>query len=140
MLLSGTVDRNFFGPVYDGLPHLILSYANGPGAPYNNSIGRANHTGVDTTLYNFKQDAIVPMKYESHGGEDVPIYAQGPMAHLFDGVHEQNYIAHAMAYASCVGLNIEHCMEPSTSDASYLTDGISPWNVLCMTLFGYVII
>ena len=25
------------------------------------------------------------------------------MSHLFHGVHEQNYIAHVMAYASCVG-------------------------------------
>ena len=31
------------------------------------------------------------------------IYARGPMSHLFHGVHEQNYIAHVMAYASCVG-------------------------------------
>lgn len=32
------------------------------------------------------------------------IYARGPMSHLFHGVHEQNYIAHVMAYASCVGM------------------------------------
>jgi len=33
----------------------------------------------------------------------VAIYARGPMSHLFHGVHEQSYIAHVMAYASCVG-------------------------------------
>ena len=33
----------------------------------------------------------------------------GPMSHLFAGVHEQNYIAHAMAYASCIGINKAHC-------------------------------
>ena len=48
---------------------------------------------------------------ESHGGDDVPIYAYGPMSHLFTGVHEMNYIAHAMAYASCVGSNQKHCDE-----------------------------
>ena len=40
------------------------------------------------------------------------IYATGPMSHLFHGVHEQNYIAHVMAYASCVGPNTGHCDEP----------------------------
>ena len=43
------------------------------------------------------------MRLETHGGEDVSVYALGPWSHLFQGVHEQNYIAHAMAYASCVG-------------------------------------
>ena len=33
------------------------------------------------------------------------------MSHLFNGVHEQNYIAHAMAYASCVGTNKDHCSD-----------------------------
>nr|KAG5709212.1 hypothetical protein BaRGS_017964 [Batillaria attramentaria] len=51
----------------------------------------------------FQQSRLVPTRYETHAGEDVAIYATGPMAHLFHGVHEQNYIAHVMAYASCVG-------------------------------------
>ena len=51
----------------------------------------------------YRQQSIVPMGSETHGGEDVAIFARGPMAHLFHGVHEQNYIAHVMAYASCVG-------------------------------------
>lgn len=57
----------------------------------------------------FFQDVVVPLKDETHGGEDVPIYASGPMAHLFRGVVEQNYIAHVMAYAACIGRNKEHC-------------------------------
>lgn len=36
-------------------------------------------------------------------GDDVGIYARGPWAHLFTGTHEQNDIAHMVAYASCVG-------------------------------------
>ena len=67
------MDRHSFGPPTDDLPHLTLTYANGPGAPYNNSFGRDNHTSVDTTAYMFKQDAITPMEYETHGGEDVPV-------------------------------------------------------------------
>jgi len=45
----------------------------------------------------------VPLTSETHGGEDVAVYAVGPMSHLFGGVHEQHYLAHALAYAACVG-------------------------------------
>lgn len=51
----------------------------------------------------FHQAAAIAMDLETHGGDDVAIYARGPMSHLFQGVHEQHYIAHVMAYASCVG-------------------------------------
>lgn len=50
----------------------------------------------------YMQQAAVPLESETHGGEDVAIYAKGPMAHLFHGVKEQNYVAHAMAYAACL--------------------------------------
>ena len=53
----------------------------------------------------YLQDAGVPLHSETHGGEEVAIYARGPMAHLFHGTHEQNYIAHLTMYASCVGPN-----------------------------------
>ena len=43
------------------------------------------------------------MPSASHGGEDVAIYAKGPMSHLVHSVKEENFIAHLMAYASCVG-------------------------------------
>jgi hypothetical protein len=52
----------------------------------------------------------VPLASETHGGEDVAVFAIGPMSHLFRGVVEQNYVAHAMAYASCVGSNKAHCV------------------------------
>lgn len=48
------------------------------------------------------QQAAVPLDAETHGGEDVAIYAKGPMAHLFHGIKEQHYIAHVMAYAACL--------------------------------------
>ena len=57
----------------------------------------------------YLQQAFIKTIEESHGGEDVPIYANGPMAHLFTGVHQQTFIAHGMAYASCVGPNKGHC-------------------------------
>ena len=50
-----------------------------------------------------------PLDSESHGGEDVPIFASGPMSHIFTGVHEQTFIAHGMAYAACIGWDKSHC-------------------------------
>ncbi|CAJ0924535.1 unnamed protein product [Ranitomeya imitator] len=45
------------------------------------------------------------LKAETHGGEDVAIFAKGPMAHLLHGVVEQSYIPYAMGYAACIGPN-----------------------------------
>jgi alkaline phosphatase len=36
---------------------------------------------------------------ESHGGEDVALYANGPWSHLVGGVLEQNAIFHIIAHA-----------------------------------------
>lgn len=51
----------------------------------------------------------VPMQWDTHGGQDVAVYARGPMAHLVNGVQESNYFAYVMAYASCVGPRKEKC-------------------------------
>ena len=53
------------------------------------------------------------------GGEDVSIYATGPWAHLFDGVHEQNYIAHVMMLATCTGPYADVCEAYATAAATY---------------------
>ncbi|KAK7097558.1 alkaline phosphatase, tissue-nonspecific isozyme-like isoform X1 [Littorina saxatilis] len=103
----------------DLMPYATLSYANGPGP------GRVDLTYTDTTSKFHQQSRLVPMNYETHAGEDVGIYATGPMSHLFHGVHEQNYIAHVMAYASCVGPNTQHCHQhrPREPDAETKTKG-----------------
>ena len=41
----------------------------------------------------------MPLNGETHSGEDVPVYANGPGAQLFRGVREQNYLYHAMVEA-----------------------------------------
>lgn len=50
----------------------------------------------------YVQQSAAPLSSETHGSEDVVIFAKGPMSHLFHGVQEQSYIAHAMAYAACI--------------------------------------
>jgi alkaline phosphatase len=45
------------------------------------------------------QETTVPMGAETHAGEDVAIYADGPGAHLVRGTLEQNVIYHLMADA-----------------------------------------
>ena len=80
----------------DGKPYTTLSYINGPGAIEG---ARADLTKVDTTDLDYIQQALIPMQSESHAGEDVAIYAQGPKAWLIDGSVEQNYIFNVMANA-----------------------------------------
>lgn len=60
---------------------------------------RPNLTPHDTTDPHYIQEGRVPMAAETHGGEDVAIYATGPGAHLFRGTREQNYIYHAIQVA-----------------------------------------
>uniref|UniRef100_H0ZHX2 Alkaline phosphatase n=1 Tax=Taeniopygia guttata TaxID=59729 RepID=H0ZHX2_TAEGU len=78
----------------DGKNYTSILYGNGPG--YRGGV-RPN---VDP--FDYQPQAAVPLESETHGGEDVAILAKGPMAHLFHGVQEQTYVAHAMAYAACI--------------------------------------
>nr|XP_046504969.1 intestinal-type alkaline phosphatase-like [Equus quagga] len=50
----------------------------------------------------YKQQAAVPLSSETHGGEDVAVFARGPQAHLVHGVQEQTFVAHVMAFAACL--------------------------------------
>ncbi|MFN0039699.1 MAG: alkaline phosphatase [Burkholderiales bacterium] len=101
------------------LPYTTLSYANGPGYSGKSDTqaegpkkhahavsgsrgiarGRPDLTEVDTAAPDYLQESTVPMAFETHGGEDVAIYARGPQAHLIRGVLEQNVIYHVMAKA-----------------------------------------
>lgn len=93
----------------DGLPYTTLSYANGPGHALHDSIqererqagtsGRVDTRTLDPTVPNYFQESLVPAPGETHGGEDVAIYAVGPWAHLIHGVQEQSYIYYVMKHA-----------------------------------------
>ncbi|XP_043851698.1 alkaline phosphatase, tissue-nonspecific isozyme-like [Dromiciops gliroides] len=98
----------------DKKPFTSLLYGNGPG--YKVVAGeREDISTVDYAHKNYQAQAAVPLRSETHGGEDVAVFAKGPMAHLLHGVHEQNYIPHVMAYASCIGANKDHCRSHSSA-------------------------
>ncbi|MCB1809020.1 MAG: alkaline phosphatase [Candidatus Competibacteraceae bacterium] len=94
--------KNDFKLAGDGKPYTTLSYANGSGAweSKDDNAARPDLTEVDTTDPDYIQQAAIPRGSETHAGEDVGIFAQGPKAYLFRGVVEQNYIFHVMDYAA----------------------------------------
>ncbi len=69
----------------DGKPYTTLGYMNGPGAV-------TGERGVPETGVQAQQQALVPTSSETHAGEDVALYGQGPGAELVRGVIEQNVI------------------------------------------------
>lgn len=88
----------------DELPYFTLSYANGMGFYYHyNGSGRVNPLDMNYRDPLFMQPTTVPLYESTHGGDDVGVYAVGPHSHLFTGVYEQHFIAHAMMYATCLG-------------------------------------
>ncbi|KAM4613040.1 alkaline phosphatase, tissue-nonspecific isozyme [Polymixia lowei] len=104
----------------DQKPFTAILYGNGPGFKMVDG-ARENVSTVNTKENNYQAQAAVPLRLETHGGEDVAVFAKGPMAHLLHGVHEQNYIPHVMAYAACIGQNREHC---GSSGSSSLTPAL----------------
>jgi alkaline phosphatase len=102
-----------------GLPFTTLNYTNGRGfigatdllpegpkffqeepksfKPIKN--GRPDLSTVDTTNPNYLQEAMIPMRSETHGGEDVAIFATGANAYIIRGSMEENWIFYVMADA-----------------------------------------
>ncbi len=102
-----------------GQPYTTLTYANGPGftgatnqqpagpkryphnpSSFDPSTGRPDLTAVDTEHPDYMQEALVPGKSESHGGEDVGIWARGPGSKAIRGTLEQNAIYHMIVQAT----------------------------------------
>lgn len=94
----------------DGKPYTTLGYANGRGymdfknetnanVSYDHEVhkgGRVDLSNIDTKSSGYHQEATVPYEYETHSGEDVPIYAKGVGAILLSGTNEENVIFHVM--------------------------------------------
>lgn len=95
----------------DGLPYTTLSYANGEG--YYKTYKDVNHaerediSGYNLADYKTQYLATVPLSTESHGGEDVAVFASGPMAHVFRGNLEQNVLPELISYAAKIGQYLE---------------------------------
>lgn len=99
-------------------PYTTLNYSNGPGYtgasaqqpegpkrfPHEQrdvqpAHGRPDLSRVDTEHPDYMQEALVPLKNESHGGDDVGIWARGPGSEAVRGSVEQNAIFHFMLQA-----------------------------------------
>ncbi len=74
-------------------PYTTLGYANGKG--YRGGT-RPNLTQAEVTSPDYKQEAAVPLNDETHGGEDVAIFATGADSDLIRGVMEENWIFYVM--------------------------------------------
>ncbi|MGO1541139.1 MAG: alkaline phosphatase [Luteimonas sp.] len=102
-----------------GLPYTTLGYANGPGyvgasstqpegpktffhagGGYQPSGGRPDLSAVDTEHPDYMQEATVPLASETHGGDDVGIWALGPGSHAVRGNVEQHVLFHFMVQAT----------------------------------------
>lgn len=71
----------------DGKPYTTLGYGNGPGAIAGKAERPVPETGIKA-----RQQATIPTGIETHGGEDVALYGQGPGANRVRGVIEQNLV------------------------------------------------
>ncbi|XP_005176705.2 membrane-bound alkaline phosphatase [Musca domestica] len=89
----------------DKLPYTILSYANGPGysKTFSSKTGRRDLRQYDNQDAEYRFMATVPMGSETHGAEDVGVFASGPMAHYFSGNYEQSNIPAVMAHIANIG-------------------------------------
>lgn len=102
-----------------GLPYTTLGYANGPGyagassaqpagpkrylhagAGFQPADSRPDLQQVDTEDPDYMQEAAIPLPSETHGGDDVGIWARGPGSDAVRGSMEQNAIFHILLQAT----------------------------------------
>ena len=84
----------------DKKPYTTLGYANGPGARRTE---RPTLTEEKVRDPDYLQESNIPFSSETHGGEDVAIFAAGVNAHLIRGSMEENWIFYVMADAMRLG-------------------------------------
>ncbi|XP_059052250.1 membrane-bound alkaline phosphatase-like [Achroia grisella] len=128
----------------DGIPYTTISYANGK-AP---SIG-ANGKRVDVSLHqmftardtDYSYPSLVPLDSETHGGEDVAVFASGPWQHLFTSSYEQNVIPHMIAYAMCIADDKHANCNPTIDEGFRTSSGsnVHP-SILCTSLILIIVL
>ena len=100
------------GKDFEGNPYTTLGYANGrghavlpdaksPDERYNHEVtpGRKNISSEQTEEPHYHQEVLVGLASETHGGEDVGIWAIGPSSYLLTGTMEQHMVFFAMRKA-----------------------------------------
>jgi alkaline phosphatase len=90
---AGPVSADGYALDDRGQPMTTLSYANGA------FVARGLSRLLPPTDPNYLASKTHGTDSESHGGEDVALFAEGPRADLVRGVMEQNLIFHIMAEA-----------------------------------------
>uniref|UniRef100_A0A182QF74 alkaline phosphatase n=1 Tax=Anopheles farauti TaxID=69004 RepID=A0A182QF74_9DIPT len=92
---------------FDRMPFFTLTYANGPSYSdhFYETGGRRNPEDMRDRYHDpdFTYPAAVPYEDETHGGDDVAVFAKGPWSHIFSGLYEQHVIGHGLLYAACLG-------------------------------------
>lgn len=118
MSYAGYAERgtNIFGIAgrsdEDNVPYMKLSYANGNGYSVHRNetaLLRLDPAEMKVLQNEFEFPSTLPRESETHGGDDVAVFATGPQAHLFNGNFEQYTIPHVIAYASCIGNGLTAC-------------------------------
>ncbi|KAJ8913233.1 hypothetical protein NQ315_016176 [Exocentrus adspersus] len=127
MVFTGYPDRgssvlNSIPSAMDQVPYTSLLYGTGGPNNYqfqveNGTVIRPDPTKEDTTSFSYSQQAVVLTDEVTHSGTDVLVYAKGPMAHLFNSVHEQTYVAYVICYAAKIG---PHQVNKSTTVGFYM--------------------
>lgn len=93
-----------------------MLYGNGPGYTVPRSVPNSAINISAALDKNNVHASAAPRHWATHGGEDVPVYASGPLAtSLFTATIDQSYIPHAMAYSACIGPYKMRCVHDNFS-------------------------
>ncbi|XP_034835001.1 membrane-bound alkaline phosphatase-like [Maniola hyperantus] len=94
----------------DGVPYMTLSYINGPGHRREVDGRRVDVTQEeDFRGVEWRSHVEVPLGSETHGADDVAVFAWGRHHDAFSGLYEQSQLPHRMAYAGCFGAGPHAC-------------------------------
>eukprot|EP00041_Stephanoeca_diplocostata_P018789 m.397102 g.397102 ORF g.397102 m.397102 type:complete len:612 (+) comp21122_c0_seq1:300-2135(+) len=96
--------------------YTTLGYANGPGG--GSRVTAGNVTNAESTAPDYlQQSTMLLAESETHGGQDVGVWAYGPGASAVSGTFEQNFLYFV----------VEHALELDVASAAspYLTDMMS---------------
>ncbi|XP_066262954.1 alkaline phosphatase-like isoform X1 [Euwallacea similis] len=126
----------------DQKPFTNLLYSTGGPNNYqfevvDGKVQRIDPTKQNTSDFEYSQQALVYTDEVTHGGTDVLVYARGPMAHLFNSVHEQTYVAYVISYAMQIGMFDGYDTLDNDSEALCLSSSLVTFLGVLSLLFIY---